>query len=296
MDWSLSQNNKNSRVKSIDFVGSSPLQDGGAHRLKASDRSAIPTSESLGMAIAWSIIGHILLVLGLTLKTFFMPDETIDFGSAVRVDIVLPPHKLPQKVLPQDEQAPAAAVPEPAKEMKPVPVPSLEPIKTEKPSPNKTSESIDLNKVREKQLEALRKLKSNEAFEKLKQISASKNETAAQKKSNSRPIEGDVIRDGSILTGIDKLQHSDYISQLETHIKQYWALPEWLARKSLQASIQLRIDSRGLLLEKRLIKSSGQIDFDDYAMDAIARANPLPPPPSKFSQLLESGGVTVHFP
>ena len=297
MDWSLSQNNRNNKINTKDFVGSLPLQDGGPSRLNANEKMGRQNSESLGMAIAWSIIGHILLVLGLTLKTFFIPDETIDFGSAVRVDIVLPPHKLPQKILPQDEQPPpVTAAPEPAKELKPVPVPNIEPVKTEKPVVNKTSESIDLNKVRDKQLEALRKLKSNEAFEKLKQMSASKNEPSALKKAASRPIEGEAIREGATLTGIDKLQHSDYISQLETHIKQYWALPEWLARKSLQASIQLRIDSRGLLLEKRIIKSSGQADFDDYALDAIVRANPLPPPPSKFSQLMESGGVTVHFP
>lgn len=250
-------------------------------------------SESLTRPVAWSVIGHIALVICLTIKTYFTPEETLDFAPAVRVDIVSLPNKLPQKMLPYE------SLPEPPKEKEAPPPPPIQPkfeSKAEPKAPAIDKDAVDLTKIREKQAEALRKLRAQEAIEKLKKLAQTETKTQKQGSEKRRLIEGDEIRAGTALTGLNRLQHDEYVSALEPHIKQHWSLPEWLARKGLQATVQLRIDARGLLLDKRIVKSSGRAEYDEAALDTIDKANPFPAPPQKFISLMETTGVLIHFP
>jgi colicin import membrane protein len=112
----------------------------------------------------------------------------------------------------------------------------------------------------------------------------------------SQQIKGNVLSPGSSLTGLTKLQHDNYMSDLDTHIKQNWSLPEWLAKRDLKAQVRVLIDARGNILERKIVKSSGNPNYDEEALAAIDKSAPFPAPPEKFTAILSVDGIVIGFP
>lgn len=219
---------------------------------------------------------HLALLLFFTVRAFLVPEMNLIHESAVRVDIVDLPDKITKR------PTPPAPTPQPDSEKK------LNP-----PTPPLPNEAVNLDKTKKKQQEALQKLKSMEALEKIK--NSMKEEKS---KTTSEPIKfkGNILSPGSDLTGLNKLQHEEYISNLDRHIKQYWTLPEWLAKKNYKAQVNVRIDSKGQVLAKSLVKSSGNPAYDEIVLDTIMKASPFPPPPEKFLAIVEVNGIIIGFP
>lgn len=80
-----------------------------------------------------------------------------------------------------------------------------------------------------------------------------------------------------------------YLSQLQERIRSFWVIPEGLLREDVKAIIRVRIDPQGRLLSAELEKSSGDKVFDRSALQAVRKAEPLPPPPG--GQTMEVGLV-----
>lgn len=262
-------------------------------------------SRLIRQGLGVSLIFHILIFLFFTFKTIFFPSEPIQFLSAVRVDIV----DLPDKI----DKIPPAVVDESktAKEMTQELESSKLNSKTEGQAtqpkmnssieqlapkiPEKSLDQIRLEKSKEKQKNALNKLKTIETLDQIKQ------ELEAEKVAQARAqaiqkIKGTQISKGSELTGVDKLQHEEYYGKLTTHIKTNWALPEWLSNKKLRASVLVKIDKNGRLIQRQLLKSSGNQQFDEEALSVINKSEPFPAPPQKFIDLMSDSGIIVNFP
>lgn len=253
--------------------------------------------ESLGKGLKVSLILHALLVSFFTLRAVFFSSEPIDYQAAVRVDIVGLPEKtqtLPTPAPPAKKETP----PEPPKPEKP-------PVAEQKPTPKppepkvvakKEPDAVNLNKAKAKQKEALEKLKAMAALDKIKDDVASENKQAAAKTAAASKVRGNVLSPGTALTGLSKLQHDSYIADLDVHIKKNWAIPEWLAKKDYKAQVLLKIDDRGNILSRQIVRSSGNPSYDEEVLQTVDKSAPFPNPPEKFVSLVKFDGILIGFP
>lgn len=252
--------------------------------------------DKLNKAIGVSVIFHALIFFIFAVKTIFFSPEKIDFSAAVRVDIVALPEKMDTITLPPPK-TPEATKTELAKpEPKPTPV-----AKVEKPTPppptKKETEAINLNKQKSKEKAALDKLKAMAALDKIQEdVANEQKKEAAAKKTTAAKVKGNVLSAGSALSGLSKLQHDTYISDLDSHIKQHWFLSELLAKKDYKAQVRVRIDENGQIISRQIFKSSGNPSYDAAVLATIDKSAPFPRPPEKFSAIVQVDGILIGFP
>ena len=98
------------------------------------------------------------------------------------------------------------------------------------------------------------------------------------------------------MTGIAKLQNDNYISDLDRHIKQNWTIPEWLAKRDYKAQVRVFVDSRGNILGRKIVKSSGNPSYDEEVLATIDRSAPFPAPPEKLIAVFSVDGILIGFP
>ena len=87
-----------------------------------------------------------------------------------------------------------------------------------------------------------------------------------------------------------------YFARLKAHINMYWNLPQELADKELRTQVHAEIDRTGRVLSGKILKPSGNEDFDARVLETINRASPFPPPPTKEIEKLLSKGLVFNFP
>lgn len=261
-----------------------------SHAYSSTHSDSLP-DYSRGIVI--SVLIHCLIIGFLVVRNFVTVDDTIDYRQAIRVDIVGLPEKIKEENLPLKPIAPEKKETKPAE---PEPTPAepakVEPVKTKpKPLPTKVDKTaVNLDKAKQKA--ALQKLKNLSAIE---QIQQDLDKEKKAKASKPAPIKGNIISPGTDLTGLDKLQHQNYEADLDRHIKKYWALPQWLTKKNLKAQIIIRVDEKGQLLSRELVKSSGNPSFDDQVLRTVDEANPLPAPPLKLTAKARVDGIVIDF-
>ncbi len=252
---------------------------------------------SLKKYIKLSVIAHVVVFLALTIKATFFTDDPILIENAIRVDMV----GLPDKI---QEAPPASAPATPAETPKQVEMPKKEPTpppvvaKPEpvKPTPKvKDPEAINLDKAKSKQKQALEKLKQMEALESIqKDIEAENKKKAAQAASQVK-YKGNVLSNGSELTGMNKMQADNYTGEVLRHMKAYWEIPQYIKNNGLSASVLVRFDEAGNILSKTIVKSSGNSAFDDIVLSAVQNSSPVPPPPAKFAKIASVEGFLFRF-
>lgn len=148
----------------------------------------------------------------------------------------------------------------------------------------------EIEKLKQKQKQALNKLKTKSALEKIK------DELKNEKPKSNHQFKGRALSPGMALTGLDKLQSESYLSQLDVAIKSNWALPEWLMNRNLRTRVQIKFNSSGELIYKKITESSGNQTYDDYCLQAIQNSSPFPHVPEKFSLIYQVSGVIIGFP
>lgn len=249
------------------------------------NRSELTSTTGQGFGVA--IVFHMLIVAFFTMKVIFFPETPLSLESAIRVDIVGLPEKT--QSLPT---TPVEPIPQSNQPVQKTETATETPVTTPKmPEKIKHDESVNLNKAKLKQNEALEKLKKLDAIEKIKKSVEAENKNADK----SAPVKGNILSPGTSLTGVNKLQHDQYRSLLNDHVKKNWTAPEWLSKKKFRAQIIVKFDESGQLLEKKVIHSSGSDEFDALALAALEKSAPLPRPPEKFVDLVRYNGVVVEF-
>ncbi len=250
-------------------------------------------------SVGYSIIFHFLVFFIFAVKTVFFSGEPISYESAIKVDLVAMPDKI-DLAQPIAELEPAPVEKSPAPTPPPAEKAPPQPPQSTKLNPKELKKDIDrdaisLDVAKKKQVAAMEKLKQLSALEAIeKDIENDANKKKAQEK--PKPIKGNVLSSGSELSGVSRLQHDNYISIVEHHIHQNWALPEWLAKKNLKAQIRVRFDENGNILSKDIYKTSGNPSFDDVVMKTIEKSAPVPAPPQKFVKILSVEGILLGFP
>lgn len=201
-------------------------------------------------------------------KIVFFPSKPLIYQSSVRVDLV----GLPDKVKSQKAQK-APEVKAPAQK-------KIEP---------KNKKSLNLKK---KQNDSLKRLQAIQSIE----DSLQKSERKPEENQKQELVKGNIISEGTVLKGLQKLDYDKYISQIDTHIKNHWVLPEWLVQSSLKASVLVKFDEDGYVILKTIVISSGQKEYDNLVLQAIDQASPFPTPPHKFKNLVKIDGIIFRFP
>lgn len=247
----------------------------------------------LWKALKWSALGHVGIFLAFTIQSVFFASEPLIFQSAVRVDLVA----LPDKITPDEPPAPPAPKTQEPKEEPPKkePVVKKEP---QKPKPKvvqkQDTDAIKLDKTKQKS--ALNKLKQLSAFERLQErLAEQKRKEAEAAAKKAQAFKGNEISEGTALSGVGKLQHDAYLSEIDRHFRNNWSLPEYLRNRGLIAEVVVRLDRVGNIIGSQLVKSSGNPTFDDIVMSAVQKSSPVPPPPDKFVRISELQGFLFRF-
>jgi colicin import membrane protein len=242
-------------------------------------------TDTLSRNLFISIGGHLALVLVIFFQAVMIPHDPLELRTAIRVDVVGLPDKI-QELTPKEEAKPEPAAPAPK-------LPPKETMVEPKPKapqmPNTKEKKTDFSKS---QKQALNKLKSLEALEKIKsQVSE-----GTGKAKPTQVIKGQAINEGNSLTGLEKIDFDRYLQDVKDRILNQWSIPEWMADAKLKAQVLVLIDERGYVTRKIFRKSSGNIVFDDTVKSAIDAASPLPAPPKRLQSQLATSGIIFNFP
>ncbi len=277
--------------------------------------NTIPThfaeKDNLKAGLWFSFALHALILSFFFLRAAFFPTEPIVLGEAIKVDLIALPDKVDAgEPTPQVNPEPTPIDPELKKLPEKNVTPEISPPKPPPPKPKETqipqpksktipdSDAINLEKAKAKQDSALKRLKAQSALEEIsKEVKAEAAANAARRsKDHSTKIKGNIISPGTSLNGLDRLQHDGYITLLDQKIKSNWYLPEWLTKKNLKAIVRVRIDSKGAIISRQMVSSSGNTSYDDSVLSTIDRSAPFPIPPEKFVDILSIDGFNVGFP
>ena len=251
--------------------------------------------QSLKPYITGSLLAHVFVVGVFVVKATFFPSEDIVLGSALKVDMVGLPElrrKRPPQKAPVEKKV---KLPKAEAKVEPKTETKKEAKKEVKKEAKKESEN-----VKSKQDRALRQLKIKKALAQIKkdqqQSKQVESEQAEAKKASDAPVKGNIISDGGSLSGLDRLEYDEYYEKLESHMKSYWELPQWLAGGGLHAQVSVKIGFDGYVIEKVVHQSSGNSVFDSKALESVQKAMPLPSPPPRLRNLLVRQGLIFSFP
>ena len=100
---------------------------------------------------------------------------------------------------------------------------------------------------------------------------------------------------GGASTDVMTIKHKIYYNLIWKRIRSVWVLPDaaLAGQKNLEAIIGIRISPNGQIEDIQFEKKSGNPIFDESALRAIQKSNPLPPLPPGFEG--ERFDVGVRF-
>jgi TonB family protein len=95
---------------------------------------------------------------------------------------------------------------------------------------------------------------------------------------------------GGVVRGLEFIM---YTEQVKRRVKENWIVTE--KRPGLITTIRFGVQVDGEIFDVELMKPSGDTAFDQSALRAVRRANPLPPPPEAYQQEFATQKVEVTF-
>ena len=124
-----------------------------------------------------------------------------------------------------------------------------------------------------------------------------KKDLAAFNEKYRQALRGNQKNQGDSATGeVGQAVMNAYQGHMLNKLRQNWALPNYLQGKGYRATIRIFINSRGQVVRKSFIRTSGNDMFDNNVESAVDQANPFMPPPAEMAGGLSSQGVDVNFP
>jgi len=238
-----------------------------------------------------SLVIHIAIVVFLNLN----PWPTIIKVRPTAYTVTLMPVSIPEPEIPK---IPAPPVPKEEK-IKPVEkIKSVEKIKpVEKPKKDDIVEKVKKSEKKtemltEKKKESLKHLQ--EALEEIRKKVAL--DEIRKKVARSEPVEEKppLIPSPKISSALEFKLEEYYNKVVENKIKEEWTIPENLLKEKelvdLETIIIIIIERDGKIQKGWFEKKSGNALYDQSAMRAIKKAEPLPPIPKELNKdLLEFG-------
>lgn len=238
---------------------------------------------SLGAHVALLI----LMLIGNKLNFFDLNvSEPQVILPSVRVDIV----ELPKHTLEELKKI----------EIAPPPIPELSNEKHQKlndikvPDDNKDHKIFEEivkkteKKLADKQIDEFKKLnekkKTDERREEMKQLLL-----AGNKVQSGTQVQGEEV--DQVLTEFDR-----YILEVTEKVRYQWKLPSYLKSLTLKCRIQLFINAAGLVQIAKIVESSGNEEYDSWALRSIQDAAPFKVPGDRILPELLRGKFILGYP
>jgi colicin import membrane protein len=257
--------------------------------------------EKLGKALKWSLALHVGIASFAFVKSVVFPSQPVMISPSLRVDMVGLPDILKKdlaqvsKTLPQEAEKEKAPPPAEAAKPKAAEVETAKPdemVLNAKKAEKKKKEEAEKEAAAAKKWEtrlqsALARIRS---LERLK-------DTKEEDDDSAIIIKGNQISKGTSLTG-DARENAQagYYDLVRETLVEFWSLPPWLARQNLSAQVVIQVDPAGTVFSTRIIRPSGNEQFDAAILATIREAQPLPRPPKDLHATLRDNGITVGFP
>lgn len=174
---------------------------------------------------------------------------------------------------------------------------------TEAPSEEVVEEPAkDAIEVKKPKVNFLSKIKSL-SKKKIKVIKTKPTKSVPSKinssKLNNLILEGNKISKGSALTGkVNSETQGEYIRYIEeipNFVRPYWKLPTFLMNQGLKCRIRVFINKSGKIFKSEIIESSGNEQYDQFALKSLSRVT-LPKPSQTYYESVLRGSVVLGFP
>lgn len=111
---------------------------------------------------------------------------------------------------------------------------------------------------------------------------------------------GNKLSEGSSYTGTSSAQaqgaFDEYVLSVMEEVRKFWKLPAYLANLELSCHVQIFINAQGKLLDYKIIKSSGNKEYDDKAIGSIRSVKKFPRPDKEITNRLVAGEIVLAFP
>ena len=227
------------------------------------------------VGLSTAVVGHLILTI------LFFAQITFNFGAdkPVIYSITLEGGKslgglsqVPKKD--KSEVAPPKNI-EPKKEEKPIEKVEEKVVVKEKVKEEPKKEEKKVEKIVKK--EEKKKEPTKEEIDKKLQQAVQRylgESTDAGGKGFGAGALGGVGMGGGTLVPKEFFEYQD---RLKTHVKSGWRWYDTAA--SIMAKVAFEIAPDGAVSNVRIVQSSGNAEFDDSALRAVYKANPVPPPP-----------------
>jgi TonB family protein len=239
-----------------------------------------PRPSPLVPFVALSIGVHVLAALLLSVASWLFAPAKVSFEQQpVKASLVRLGKKRDEKLLPRKEEPPP---PPPAVEKSvPSPTPAAPekvvalPSKDAKPEPKKDTAKDGAKDAKKSLFDAL-------------------NKTARE--STAQDVEG--AEDGDKDGDSAKQEGERYYGLISATVKRNYDVSDTIPeaeRRTLRATVKVKLGASGELLDADLVKPSGNDLFDGAVLGAVKKAAPFGAPPEHLRDPLKKDGVSLVF-
>jgi len=218
--------------------------------------------------------------------TTYAPSYTVDLVSLPSTTPVTIAKTTPAKTRTQPKSVPEKKVPEPAE-----PVAPEEVQKEMQTSGGDEAARLERRKkIEELEMEARRLYESytNEDIPTEDQARPTDTTAVGPPMTNATAAGNDITAN---------IRFKAYYDRIWAQIKSSWVLPEGVtSRVSLVTVVRIRIAPNGEIEQYGIEERSGNDYYDQSALRAIGRANPLPPLPDELSDAPLEVGINFRYP
>ena len=134
----------------------------------------------------------------------------------------------------------------------------------------------------------------------LKKLNEEKKIDQRRKEMKGLLLAGNKIQTGTQLQGEEVSQEltefDRYILDVTEKVRYQWKLPTYLKNLPLKCRIQLFINAAGLVQVAKIIESSGNVEYDKWALRSIQDAAPFAAPGSAILPELLRGNFVLGYP
>ena len=87
-----------------------------------------------------------------------------------------------------------------------------------------------------------------------------------------------------------------YASRLPDLVRPHWKLPSFLMDKNLKCRVRVWLNPNGEVARAVVYQSSGDLEYDQRAVDAVRAAAPFPELKEEFGKRAQNGDILLGFP
>jgi hypothetical protein len=181
------------------------------------------------------------------------------------------------------------------------------PVSPKVDAKQKASESTDLPKETKQTVsdfeEIVKKSERNLADKTISDLKKLKEQKEIENRRDEMKellLAGNKVQQGTLLQGEEVQQQitefEQYILEVTEKVRYHWKLPSYLQNTELKCRIQLFINSRGMVEMTKIIESSGNEEYDSWAIRSIQDAIPFREPGATVLPELLRGKFVLGYP